>query len=207
MGDQTATATIACKTCGLVHAFEPLRPGTAARCCRCGSMIARRTLGSLHMTAAFTLAALILYVPANIFPILRLDMYGATSENTVWQGCVRLFTDGDYAIAVIVFLASILIPFLKMVGLFFLVASTKLRITRWKMLRTWVYRIIDAIGRWAMLDVFVMAVLVSLVKLQRLATIIPGSGLLAFTAVVVFTIFASASFDPQLIWEKEEAES
>jgi paraquat-inducible protein A len=170
-------------------------------------MIARRTLGSLHMTAAFTLAALILYVPANIFPILRLDMYGATSENTVWQGCVRLFTDGDYAIAVIVFLASILIPFLKMVGLFFLVASTKLRITRWKMLRTWVYRIIDAIGRWAMLDVFVMAVLVSLVKLQRLATIIPGRGLLAFTAVVVFTIFASASFDPQLIWEKEEAES
>lgn len=157
------------------------------------------------MTAAFTLAALILYVPANIFPILRLNMYGATSENTVWQGCVRLFTDGDYVVAVIIFLASMLIPFLKLVGLFFLVVSTKLHFSRWKLPRTWIYRIIEAIGRWAMLDVFVMAVLVSLVKLQRLATVIPGKGLVAFAAVVVFTVFASASFDPQLIWEKEEA--
>jgi paraquat-inducible protein A len=161
----------------------------------------------LHLTAALSLAALILYVPANIFPILRLNMYGATSENTVWDGCVRLFTDGDYVVAVIVFLASMLIPLLKLMGLFFLVTTTKLGITRWKMLRTWIYRIIDSIGRWAMLDVFVMAVLVSLVKLERLATIIPGKGLLAFALVVVFTIFASASFDPQLIWEREESES
>ena len=206
MDDQTTTATIACKTCGLIHAFEPLRAGTSAQCRRCGSTITRRTLGSLHMTAAFSLAALILYVPANIFPILQLNMYGATSENTVWQGCVRLFTDGDYVVAVIVFLASMLIPFLKLVGLFFLVVSTKLRFSRWKLHRTWIYRIIEAIGRWAMLDVFVMAVLVSLVKLQRLATVIPGKGLVAFAAVVVFTVFASASFDPQLIWEKEETE-
>jgi paraquat-inducible protein A len=207
MHEQHTTATIACKTCGLVHAFEPLRPGTVAECRRCGSWIAKRTPDSLHMTAAFTLAALILYVPANIFPILRLNMYGATSENTVWQGCVRLFTDGDYVVAVIVFLASMLIPFLKLVGLFFLVVSTKLHFSRWKLPRTWVYRIIEAIGRWAMLDVFVMAVLVSLVKLQRLATVIPGKGLVAFAAVVVFTVFASASFDPQLIWEKEETGS
>ena len=157
------------------------------------------------MTAAFSLAALILYIPANIFPILQLNMYGATSTNTVWQGCSRLFKDGDYIIAVIVFLASILIPFLKLLGLFFLVVTTKLHFSRWKMPRTWVYRIIDAIGRWAMLDVFVMAVLVSLVKLQRLATVIPGKGLVAFGFVVVFTIFASVSFDPQLIWEKEES--
>jgi paraquat-inducible protein A len=206
MDDQTTTAVIACKTCGLTHAFEPLRAGTSAQCRRCGSTIARRTLGSLHMTAAFSLAALILYVPANIFPILQLNMYGATSDNTVWQGCVRLFTDGDYVVAVIVFLASMLIPFLKLVGLFFLVVSTKLGFSRWKLPRTWVYRIIEAIGRWAMLDVFVMAILVSLVKLQRLATVIPGKGLVAFAAVVVLTVCASASFDPQLIWEKEEIE-
>jgi paraquat-inducible protein A len=142
-------------------------------------------------------------VPANIFPILRLDMYGASSENTVWDGCVRLFRDGDYVVAVIVFLASMLIPFLKLAGLFILVASTKLNFSRYKLPRTWLFRVIDTIGRWAMLDVFVMAVLVSLVKLQRLATIIPGKGLFAFTAVVVLTILASASFDPQLIWEKE----
>lgn len=199
------TTAVACKTCGLVHSIEPLDAGTAAHCRRCGSKIAWRTVRSLHITAAFSLAALILYVPANIYPILKLDMYGATSENTVWQGCVRLFTDGDYIVAVIVFLASMLIPVLKLIGLFFLVVSAKLRFSRWKIHRTWIYRIIDVAGRWAMLDVFVMAVLVSLVKLQRLATIIPGRGLLAFAAVVVFTLIASQNFDPQLIWEREEA--
>jgi paraquat-inducible protein A len=206
MQQPNQTLEVACKTCGLVHTLEPLRPGTVAHCSRCGSRIARRTPGSLHMTAAFSLAALILYVPANIFPILRLDMYGATTENTVWEGCVRLFADGDYVIAVIVFLASMLIPLLKLLGLFFLVVTTKLHFAIWKRARTWVFRVIEGIGRWAMLDVFVMAVLVSLVKLERLATIIPGKGLVAFGAVVVFTLFASASFDPQLIWEKEEPE-
>jgi paraquat-inducible protein A len=197
--------TIACKICGQIHADQALAPGTEARCRRCGARIAKRSLGSLHLTAALSLAALILYLPANIFPILRLNMYGASTENTVWDGCVRLFTDGDYVVAVIVFLASMLIPFLKLMGLFFLVISTQLKMDRWKSARTWTYRIIDSIGRWAMLDVFVMAVLVSLVKLQRLATIIPGKGLFAFSAVVVLTIFASVSFDPQLIWEREEA--
>jgi paraquat-inducible protein A len=204
MEHQYKAVAISCKTCGQIHAVEPLDPGTIAKCRRCGTRIAKRTSGSLHLTAAFSLAALILYVPANIFPILKLDMYGASTENTVWQGCVRLFKDGDFVVAAIVFLASILIPLLKLLGLFILVATTKLNIQRWKLPRTWVYRIIEVIGRWAMLDVFVMAVLVSLVKLQRLATIIPGKGLFAFTIVVVLTILASASFDPRLIWEKEE---
>ena len=116
-------------------------------------------------------------------------MYGASSDNTVWQGCVRLYQDGDLPIAVIVFLASMLIPFLKLLGLIFLVATTKFGFNRWKLARTWVYKIIDTVGRWAMLtDVFVMAVLVSLVKLHRMATVIPGIGLLAFTAVVVLTL-------------------
>jgi paraquat-inducible protein A len=203
MADSTPSA-IACKTCGLVHQIEPLQPGEAANCSRCGSRILKRTSHSLHLTAAFSLAAIILFVPANIFPILRLEMYGASSQNTVWDGCVRLYKDGDFVIAVIVFLASILIPILKLIGLFVLVLATKLNFSRWKLQRTWIYKIIDTIGRWAMLDVFVLAVLVSLVKLQRLATIIPGKGLLAFGGVVVCTIFASASFDPQLIWEKEE---
>jgi len=198
---------LACKICGQVHAVQSLDSGTVAKCRRCGSTIAKRTSHSLHLTAALSLAAIILYIPANIFPILRLEMYGAVTQNTVWQGSVRLFQDGDYAVAVIVFLASILIPLLKLMGLLFLVAATKLNITRGKLLRTWIYRIIDSVGRWAMLDVFVMAILVSLVKLQKLATIIAGKGLIAFVFVVVLTLIASASFDPQLIWEKEESDS
>jgi paraquat-inducible protein A len=196
---------IACKICGQVHAVEPLPRGAVGQCSRCGAVIAKRTPGSLHLTAAFSLAALLLYWPANAFPILRLDMYGATQVNTIWEGCVRFYQDGDYVIAVIVFMASILIPLLKLLGLFYLVVSTKLSFPRWKLQRTWVYRVIDSIGRWAMLDVFVLAILVSLVKLQRLATVIPGKGAVAFALVVMFTLLASASFDPQLIWSKEES--
>ncbi len=191
---------IACKTCGLVQRMAELEPGAAAECCRCGSIIGKRKVNSLGRTAAFSLAALIFYVPANIYPILRMEFYGAYSESTVWDGCVRLFQDGQWPVAAIVFLASILIPLFKMLGLFFLVVTAKFKSARWQQERTWIYRIIDVVGPWAMLDVFLLSVLVALVKLKQLATVLPGRGLLAFTAVVVLTILASASFDPTVIW-------
>jgi paraquat-inducible protein A len=196
------TSVIACKVCGQVHSAEPLPPRAVARCSRCGSLLAKNASPySLHRTAAFALAALILYAPANLFPIMRMEWRGAVSENTVWSGCVQLYEDGDYSVALIVFLASIVVPLLKLVGLFFLVVAAKFHVSRWRLQRTWIYRFIDAIGRWAMLDVFVMAILVSLVKLQRLANVVPGKGLPAFTAVAVLTILATESFDSRLIWE------
>jgi paraquat-inducible protein A len=184
--------------------MEPLAEGMVANCSRCGAMMEKKTHASLHMTAAFSLAALILYFPANIFPILHMEVYGAATDNTAWSGMRTLFQEGDYPIGVIVFLASILIPFLKLVGLFYLVLAVKFRWPRGKLRRVWMYRVIDAVGRWAMLDVFVVAVLVSLVKLEKMATVIPGPGLLAFGGVVVCTILASQSFDPQLVWSDEE---
>ena len=162
----------------------------------------QRKKNSLHRTAAFSLAALILYVPANIYPILRMDYYGAYSESTVWDGCGRLFRDGMWPVAIIVFLASIIIPLFKLLGLFFLVVTAK-SMKRQKE-RTRVFRFIEVIGPWAMLDVYLLAVLVAVVKLEQLATILPGPGLLAFTAVVVLTILASACFDPRLIWDKPQ---
>ncbi len=196
---------IACNTCGLLHRMAELEPGTAAECCRCGSIIATRKVNSLGRTAALSLAALIFYVPANIYPILRLELYGASSESTVWDGCVKLFQDGQWPVAAIVFLASILIPLCKLFGLFFLVVTAKIKSPRRQRERTWVYRIIEVIGPWAMLDVFLLSVLVALVKLGQLATVVPGPGLLAFTAVVVLTILASASFDPTLVWAESDA--
>jgi paraquat-inducible protein A len=193
---------IACRTCGLPQSMEELRPGTAAECFRCGSTLRERKVDSLGRTAAFSLAALIFYVPANLYPILRMEFYGAYSESTVWDGCVKLFQDGQWVVAVIVFLASILIPLFKLLGLFFLVVTTHFASARRRQERTRIYRIIEVIGPWAMLDVFLLAILVALVKLEQLATVLPGTGLLAFTAVVVFTILASASFEPNLIWEE-----
>src|SRR5512143_1176872 len=192
---------VACPVCGLVQHAPALAPDSIATCSRCGSLLREHKANSLQRTLAFTLAALILYVPANIYPILRMEWYGAYSENTVWQGCQKLFEDGQWLVAGIVFLASIMIPLLKLLGLFFLVASRRLHLRRWQREQTWVYRFIDVIGPWAMLDVFLLSVLVALVKLGQLATVLPGPGLLAFTAVVVLTILATSSFDPRLIWD------
>ncbi len=194
----------ACKTCGLLQRMEELRPGTAAACCRCGSLLAERKIDSLRRTAAFSLAALILYIPANVYPILRMDYYGVYSESTVWDGCVTLFRNGQWIVAVIVFCASILVPLFKLLGLFYLVATTRAGSVRRQRERTWIYRIIEVIGPWAMLDVFLLAALVALVKLEQLATVLPGPGLLAFASVVVLTILASASFDPASIWDEPE---
>ena len=196
--------TIACKACGQLQRMAELQPGTAAECCRCGSIICKRKVNSVQRTAAFALAALIFYLPANIYPILRMDFYGAHSESTVWDGCVKLFQDGQWLVAVIVFLASILIPLFKLLALFFLVATARFKSERWQQERTRIYQIIEVVGPWAMLDVFLLSVLVALVKLQQLATVWPGPGLLAFTAVVVLTILAAVSFDPQLIWHEPE---
>ncbi|HEX4046303.1 MAG TPA: paraquat-inducible protein A [Elusimicrobiota bacterium] len=200
----TATNLLACRFCGQIHAPGPSGPGLVAACRRCGAALEARTSASLPLSAAFSAAALLLYVPANFFPILRIDMYGAVSENTVWQGCVKLYQGGDVVIALIVFLASVVIPCLKLLGLFFLTVSSWRRWPRLRRTRTLIFRAIDAAGRWAMLDVFALAVMVSLVRLRSLATVVPGSGALAFAAVVVLTILASQTFDPRLIWDDED---
>ena len=195
---------VCCQTCGLVQQVEPPRAHSTAECPRCGSVISEYKAGSVIPTAAFSIAALILYVPANIYPILSMERYGAYSESTVWGGVTGLMNAGYWFVALVVFLASMAAPLLKLAGLLFLVVTTELRTPRWRRQRTWIYRFIEVIGPWAMLDVFLLAVLVALVRLGQLATVLPGRGLLAFTCVVVLTLLASATFDPRLIWQTKE---
>lgn len=195
---------MACPSCALLQRVPELEPGTHAQCVRCGAIMTERSRGSLGRTAALSLAGLILYIPANALPILSMNLHGARSENTVWQGCKALFDSGQWFAATVVFLASMVIPLLKLLGLFFLVSTA--RRGPWfgrllgRRMQARVLRFIEVIGPWAMLDVFLMAVLVALVKLEQLAAILPGPGLAAFTGVVVLTLLASASFDPKLIW-------
>jgi len=131
-------------------------------------------------------------------PILAIERLGYRNESTVWGGVVDLWRDGSPGISIIVFLCSILIPLVKISGLMFLCA-------RWQSKRpqhqATILSLIEGIGRWSMLDVFLVAILVATVKLGDLATVIPGPGIIAFTAVVILTIFASASFDPKLFWK------
>src|ERR1035438_9263876 len=193
---------VVCDICGLPQRMEPLQKGDVAICVRCGSILATHKKRSLERTAAFSFAALLLYLPANLYPILRMEFHGVFTESTVWDSCANLFRDGQWPVAIIVFMASILIPLLKLLGLFFLVVTTKFKLKQARTQRMRVYKIIDVIGPWAMLDVFMLAILVALVKLGRIATVLPGPGLLAFASVVVLTILASSSFEPKLIWEQ-----
>ena len=196
-----------CRACGEVQRVAALQRGAEAACHRCGWTIRRWKPDSLERTTAFSLAALVLYLPANVYPLLRMNYYGAQSENTIWDGCVALFRDGQWLVAAIVFLCSIVIPLAKLLGLALLTITTRLELAWRARQRTWLYRCIEVIGPWAMLDVFLLAVLVALVKFQEFATVLPGPGLLAFTAVVVLTILASSSFDPALIWQQRRTSS
>src|SRR4051812_35932653 len=149
-------------------------------------MLARSLSRSSQFTIAFSLTALIFYVPANIFPFMSIEMYGRKNSATIWGGVVQLMEDGSFAIAIIVFLASILIPMMKLMILFYLAltegsgnhAAMKLRL----------HRIVEAIGRWSMLDIFLLAILVALVKLGHWTTVSPEKGSLLFLFVVIFTM-------------------
>src|SRR5260221_4951233 len=145
---------VCCRTCGLVQQVDAPRPHTAAECPRCGSVVSEYKAGSVVPTAALSLAALILYVPANIYPILRMERYGAYSESTVWGGVTGLTDAGYWFVALVVFVARMVVPLLKLSGLFFLVITAAMRTQGWQRPRTWVYRCIAVIGPWAVLDVF-----------------------------------------------------
>jgi len=202
-GNRCMNELISCKTCGLIQQLDELPRGYKAECVRCGEVILRGHTYSRALTAAFSLAALFLYVPANIYPIMMMHYLGRETENTVWGGTRTLWEDGMWGVAIIVFLANLLIPLLKLLGLFFLVA---VRTPRWQKLRTRIFKVIEKIGPWAMLDVFLLAIMVAVIRFGKFATVIPGPGVVAFTAVVVLTLLASASFEPRLIWKGEDFE-
>jgi paraquat-inducible protein A len=191
---------IACETCGLVQQLGDVPPRHLAECARCDGILQRDNPNSRARTAAFALAALCLYVPANIYPIMLMEYLGRHTQNTVFGSVRALYRDGMWAVATLVFAASILIPLLKLMGLVFLVTN---RGQRWQKFRTRVHKIIYKIGPWAMLDVFLLAVMVALIRFGKFATVIPGPGIFVFACVVVLTILASSSYDPRLIWKEE----
>jgi paraquat-inducible protein A len=194
---------IGCKICGLVQRAPGEADLSAVHCHRCGTRLGKSLKAARTRTAAFSLAALLLYVPANIYPIIIMEYLGRETQNTVWGGVQTLYEDNMRLLALLVFCASILIPLLKLAGLAFLVLS---RGSRWQGFRTSLYKLIIRIGPWAMLDVFLLAVMVGIIRFGSFATVIPGPGIMAFASVVVLTMLASASFDPRLIWTSQSLE-
>jgi paraquat-inducible protein A len=156
---------------------------------------------SVQRTMAFSLAALILFVPANIFPILSMSKFGYKSESTIWGGVVELWKSGTQGIAILVLLCSIVIPLAKILGLFYICATWK---KQPPYRNTFLLRFIEIIGRWSMLDVFLVAILVALIKLGSIATVKPELGIVAFGCVVVLTMVASANFDSRILWQQRK---
>ncbi len=191
-----------CHTCHLLS-----RPETRAHtipCPRCGSRLHSRKPDSLARTWALTLTAYILYIPANLLPIMTVTMSGRGEPDTIFSGVKELVLGGMWPLALLIFFASITVPVLKLVVITYLLLSVQFR-SQWRPReRTALYRITESVGRWSMIDIFVIAILVALVKLGSLATIEAGAGAVAFGGVVVITMFAAMSFDPRLIWDAME---
>ncbi len=187
-----------CHTCGLLARMP--QQGNAL-CPRCQSRLHLRRPNSVSTTWALWLAAAILYLPANLLPVMTVVYLGAGQPDTIMSGIIYLFLNGNWPLALIVFVASMVIPILKLLALAYLLVSVQ-RESAWrKRQRTLLYRITELIGRWSMVDVFVVALLAALVQLDAFATISPGLGASAFAAVVILTMLAAMSFDPRLIWD------
>jgi paraquat-inducible protein A len=173
-------------------------------CPRCGATLHQRKPNSISRTWALVLAAFIVYIPANVLPITTVYSLGKPQSDTIMSGVLYFISTGMYPIALVIFFASIFVPVLKLIILTYLLISVQ-RKSNWRRRdRTRLYRITEAIGRWSMVDIYVVTILVALVKLGALATIEAGPGAVFFGAVVVITMFAAMSFDPRLIWDSME---
>jgi len=199
----TATAARAgfllCEACYLLNRGTPR--GRHLACARCGAGLHARKPASITRSWAFLLAAAILYIPANLLPVLETGTLADFRSDTILSGIVHLWHTGSWLLAVIVFVASMVIPAAKLISMSYLLLSAQRRSTWRPQQRTRLYRATHYIGRWSMVDIYVGAVLVAMVQLKAFASIVPGPGAIYFAAVVILTMSASMSFDPRLTWD------
>ncbi len=206
MSTAASLGLVSCHTCNLVSRAPDAEE---ISCPRCGSELHFRKTNSIGRTWAYLIAAIILYIPANALPMMLTSSLFGSSDDTIISGVLFLWEDGSWYLATIVFIASILVPLAKMAALLVLLISVqfgaidsqdrRLRLAK-------LYRVIESVGRWSMLDIYVMALLATAVQLAALASVRAGPAALAFGAVVVLTMLATESFDPRLIWDQVEQE-
>jgi paraquat-inducible protein A len=195
---------LVCHECHKLNKQEP--DSRRQFCSRCGGVIHARRPDSLVRTWALLLTAAILYIPANLLPIMTVNSLGKGQSDTIMSGIVELANLGMLPIAAVVFIASILVPIFKMVGISLLLYSVQRHQPMSVRRRIVMYRFIEWIGRWSMLDIFVIAILVAVVRFGSLASIEPGLGAMAFASVVILTMLAALTFDPRLIWDNTESD-
>lgn len=191
---------VLCRTCG--HAVSRVTLSTGRRCPRCQSRIADRTPLSAEITLAWLFAGILLYVPANVLPVMHTSGLLGEADSTILGGIVEFWRAGDFDIALLIFIASIAVPFTKFIAIGLLVFTVRTN-SHWEPhQRTTLYRVVEFIGYWSMLDVIVVALTSALMQFQVLGTAEPRAGIAFFCGVVVVTMLSALSFDPRLIWDR-----
>ena len=193
---------IACHECDLIHRIQPPAEGAIARCSRCGATLYRHKRNSLERTLALTMAGTVLFVLANSFPFLSMKIGAQVQESTLFTGIRELYAQGMWEIALLVLLTTIVVPFLQLTGILYVLLPIKFN-RKPPMLAT-VFRLIQKLQPWSMMEVFMLGILVSIVKLAGMASMVPGISLFAFLVLIFILAASAASLDPHLIWEQVE---
>ena len=188
---------VGCTVCDLIAA-----PGwDLHHCARCGARLHRRKPDSMRRTAALVIAGYLLYIPANVLPVLTIVRFGREDRNTILSGVMELVQNHLLPLAIIVFAASIVLPLVKLFSLTWMLVATRLRSRQLLVTRTRLYRAIDLVGRWSNIDVYAVATLVAILQFGALTAVHSGNGMVAFAAVVILTMGATSYFDPRLMWD------
>ncbi len=190
---------ISCHCCGLVQRLPPLTHRQKSICYRCATPLTHSTTSRNHWAAALAVSALAFYLPAMLLPMLRIEQLGHRHEDSLLSGLIALFSQGYWFVASIVLLFSVLLPPLKLLTLWLLATTHLIAPHHYRAL---MYRLVELLGRWGMLDVMLVAILVAFVKLGNLVNINAGPGLIAFTLLVLLSLLASLVFNPHLMWEE-----
>jgi paraquat-inducible protein A len=193
---------VSCEACGLLS--RPAGAEEPGECPRCGEELEFRRRDAIQRTWALVIAAAICYLPANILPVMRTTTLTSEEPDTIISGVVYLYTSGSWYLALILLIASVMIPLAKLAALVYLLITVQRGSVRNNRERARLYRVLEIIGRWSMVDVFVATFVVALIQLRPLMSVAPEPGVLFFSAVVILTIIAAESFDPRLIWDSSQ---
>jgi paraquat-inducible protein A len=208
MNDAPLTAAagglLSCHVCGMIS--KSSAPGSTAHCPRCSARLHFRRPNSVSRSWALLIAAYMLYIPANLLPIMETSSLFGSEKDTILSGVIFLWHSGSWDLALVVFIASIMVPLLKLMALTLLLVSVQRRSVWRPVQRARLYRLVELVGRWSMLDIYVVTVLAALVQIGSLASIKAGPAIVPFGAVVVLTMFAAQQFDPRLIWDPLQKE-
>lgn len=189
---------ISCKNCKKIYEKKNLN---SFSCTRCGKKVEKRVKHTLQTSLALTITAVLLYIPAMMYPMMQITQFGVTEESTIIEGIISFLNYGNYFIATVIFIASVAIPILKLFGLLFIFLSVKIDIKVSNRRKILMYKYIEAIGKWSMIDIYVVALLASIVQLDEMFSIKGGVAATSFCLMVVITIFAANKFDTRVIWD------